>query len=558
MDFTTAQSGSADRPSPGSLASVAQSWRRVTARPWIRFAPPAFNPSGGVHACDSSLVLSLLALSTLDTRSAGPAARSGRRPPGAPPLDSVGDARERAAAPVPRLEGSATRPRAACRWAGSSSRPLPTAAASGRRSSSSPRCGAAPGRRRALAAGRSRRRGDGGRGGARRRRRWCSSGPGATSSPGRSAGTRSRRRSVCPTRRRSSSWSSAGPASLTRSGTRRAGSSSGARTGRPATPTGSTIQVQRKLTDGVPLLLTTRIVLDVAGKAREVVLGRALPPGFTPLQLDAPLAARVEPDGRLRGPAATRQVGLPLVARSDGPIASVARPDPAGPWTEGDETWVFEAAPAVRVVTLEGLPAVDPSQTQLPPEWRALPAFAVRTGEALRLVEQRRGNAEPEPDQLTLDRQLWLDTDGRGWTFQDRLGGELRRSWRLEMPGTGHPRTGGGAGAGPAADPARARRSTRGRGAPGGAGPDRRRTGGPRGWPPPRGGLGARLHPGRGAGAPAAGLEPARRHRRGRGPGHVDPALVTSRPLSRPGARARHRAAVRLAESARSRWWRWC
>ena len=194
------------------------------------------------------------------------------------------------------------------------------------------------------------------------------------------------------------------------------------------------VQVQRKLTDGVPLLLTTRIVLDVAGKAREVLLGRALPAGFTPLQLDAPLAARVEPGARLRIQLRPGKWVFTLVARSDGPPASVARPDPDGPWTSGDETWVFETAPAVRVVTLEGVPSVDPSQTQLPPEWRALPAFAVKTGEALRLVEQRRGNPAPEPDQLALDRHLWLDTDGRGWTFQDRLGGELRRSWRLEMP----------------------------------------------------------------------------------------------------------------------------
>ena len=194
------------------------------------------------------------------------------------------------------------------------------------------------------------------------------------------------------------------------------------------------VQVQRKLAEGVPLLLTTRIVLDVAGKAREVVLGRALPPGFTPLQLDAPLAARVEPDARLRIQLRPGKWTFTLVARSDGPVASVARPAPGGPWTEGDETWVYEASPASRVVTLEGVPSVDPSQTQLPPEWRAFPAFAVRIGEALRLVEQRRGDPDPEPDQLTLDRQLWLDTDGRGWTFQDRLGGLLRRSWRLEMP----------------------------------------------------------------------------------------------------------------------------
>ena len=195
------------------------------------------------------------------------------------------------------------------------------------------------------------------------------------------------------------------------------------------------IQVQRRVDDGVPLLLTTRIVLDVAGKAREVVLGRALPPGFTPLQLQAPLAARVEPESRLRVQLRPGKWVFVLVARSDAPVASVARPDAQGPWTDGDETWVFEPAPAVRVVTLEGVPSVDPSQTQLPPEWRSLPAFAVRSGESLKLVEQRRGDAQPEPDQLTLSRQLWLDTDGRGWTFQDRLGGELRRSWRLEMPG---------------------------------------------------------------------------------------------------------------------------
>jgi hypothetical protein len=194
------------------------------------------------------------------------------------------------------------------------------------------------------------------------------------------------------------------------------------------------VQVQRKLAEGVPLVLTTRIVLDVAGKAREVVLGRALPTGFTPLQLDAPLAARVEPEARLRIQLRPGKWAFTLVARSEGPVASVARPDPGGPWAAGDEIWVYEAAPAVRVVTLEGLPSVDPSQTQLPPEWRALPAFAVRGGEALKLVEQRRGDPEPDPDQLTLQRQLWLDTDGRGWTFQDRLGGQLRRSWRLEMP----------------------------------------------------------------------------------------------------------------------------
>src|SRR5262249_26183724 len=42
------------------------------------------------------------------------------------------------------------------------------------------------------------------------------------------------------------------------------------------------ITVHRRVTDDVPLLLTTRIGLNVAGKAREVVLGKSLPVGFVP------------------------------------------------------------------------------------------------------------------------------------------------------------------------------------------------------------------------------------------------------------------------------------
>ena len=60
------------------------------------------------------------------------------------------------------------------------------------------------------------------------------------------------------------------------------------------------VVVHRRVIDEVPLLLVTRIELSVAGKAREVLLGRALPDGFLPVSLDAPLPARIEPGGRLR------------------------------------------------------------------------------------------------------------------------------------------------------------------------------------------------------------------------------------------------------------------
>ncbi|MBI3565333.1 MAG: hypothetical protein HY079_09075 [Elusimicrobia bacterium] len=81
---------------------------------------------------------------------------------------------------------------------------------------------------------------------------------------------------------------------------------------------------------------------------------------------------------------------------------------------------------------MEGAPSLDPSQTELYPDWKTLPAYLVKPGGALKLVERRRGDDPPEPDRLTLDRALWLDFDGRGFSARDRLQGRLGRSWRLE------------------------------------------------------------------------------------------------------------------------------
>ena len=51
----------------------------------------------------------------------------------------------------------------------------------------------------------------------------------------------------------------------------------------------------------------------------------------------------------------------------------------------------------------------------------------------MRLNEIKRGDPHPAPDQLTLNRSLWLRFDGSGYTIQDKIGGEKNNNWRLEM-----------------------------------------------------------------------------------------------------------------------------
>lgn len=191
--------------------------------------------------------------------------------------------------------------------------------------------------------------------------------------------------------------------------------------------------VHRKVVDEVPLLLTTRITLNVAGRNREVLLGKMLPPGFVPMSIDSQLPARVEPDTRLRVQARPGTWTIEVVARSEGPVTELARPNPDGPWRDGDEVWVFEAKSNLRLVDVQGVSAIDPQQTSLPDEWKKLPAYPLALGSKLRLVERRRGDAEPPPDHLTLVRTMWLDFDGKAFTVSDALGGSLHRASRLEM-----------------------------------------------------------------------------------------------------------------------------
>jgi hypothetical protein len=193
------------------------------------------------------------------------------------------------------------------------------------------------------------------------------------------------------------------------------------------------VVVHRKIADDVPVLLTTRVELHVAGKNREELLGKALPAGFVPMALDGPLPARIEPDGRLRVQVRPGIYTLQLLARSEGPVRTLTRTAPDGPWREGEEVWVFEAKNDYRVVTLEGVPSIDPQQTTLPDAWKTLPAYPMKVGDVLTFDEKRRGDADPPPNQLALVRTLWLDFDGSGYTVSDQLSGTMDRDSRLTM-----------------------------------------------------------------------------------------------------------------------------
>lgn len=191
------------------------------------------------------------------------------------------------------------------------------------------------------------------------------------------------------------------------------------------------LQVFRRLVDEIPIQLVTRLELDVTGLDREEWLSGALLPGFIPLSLESPLPARLEPDGRLRVQLRPGRWTLELTGRSGGDTTHVALPPQPEPWP-GVEVWSFEARNHLRLVEVEGVPAVDPRQTRLPESWHGLPAFRLAAGDTLGLKVIRRGDPDPAPDQLNVSRHLWLDMDGWGYTVRDHITGNVTRAWRIE------------------------------------------------------------------------------------------------------------------------------
>lgn len=207
------------------------------------------------------------------------------------------------------------------------------------------------------------------------------------------------------------------------------GDPTGSQTERSGDPL--SLEVYRRIQDSLPLEVLTRLRLEVSGGAREVRLGPVLLPGGIPMRIDSPLPARLEEDGMLRVQVRPGRWALDVVEHHQGDVSELSRPDAGAPWPER-EIWAFAAEPALRRVEPSGLDAVDPRQTGIPDEWSRLPVYRAEPGGVLRLTEQVRGDPDPGPERLRLDRELWLDFDGKGYSVQDRIGGQLSRGWRLD------------------------------------------------------------------------------------------------------------------------------
>ena len=190
------------------------------------------------------------------------------------------------------------------------------------------------------------------------------------------------------------------------------------------------IKVFRKVTDAVPLQMATRIELEVSGDQREISLTGALPGEFKPVSVNSRLPVRLEGNGRLLLKVRPGRWVIDTIGRMNRETLTLDLETFPEPWPPS-ELWVFEARPNLRMVKVEEPASIDASQSALPAEWKNLPAYLMQAGESMVFDQIRRGDPQPEPDQLTLVRNLWLDFSGDSYTVSDRISGTMARGWRI-------------------------------------------------------------------------------------------------------------------------------
>lgn len=190
------------------------------------------------------------------------------------------------------------------------------------------------------------------------------------------------------------------------------------------------MEVYRKVSDGNPVRVLTRMVLDVSGRPREILLSSPLIEGFAALAIRTPLPARLEHDRTLRLQVRPGHWEVDVDSVNAGHLERISKPEADASWP-AEEIWSFESNPEIRQVEVSGSPQIDPRQTRLPENWKNLPAYQVTKGQGISLKEVRRGDASPAPDNLSIHRTLWLDFDGEGWSVRDRITGKITKEWRL-------------------------------------------------------------------------------------------------------------------------------
>ncbi|MCD4741108.1 MAG: hypothetical protein K8R67_01310, partial [Desulfobacteraceae bacterium] len=192
------------------------------------------------------------------------------------------------------------------------------------------------------------------------------------------------------------------------------------------------VQVHRLVKDSIPLQVVTNLDLYISGKHRKVNIGKIGIKDFIPVKLESKLPVKIEENGILLIQAKPGKWQIKITLRHKGAAKTLSRTS-LGNFNTDKEIWSFEPHNYLRIVDIKGPAQIDPQQTTMPEAWKSFPAYLMSSKEIMKFEEKKRGDSHPAPDKLNLNRILWLDFDGNGYSVKDRISGIMTTGWRLTI-----------------------------------------------------------------------------------------------------------------------------
>lgn len=197
--------------------------------------------------------------------------------------------------------------------------------------------------------------------------------------------------------------------------------------------TSTSIEVARKLSDGIPQQLESILTLRISGVEREENLGVILPDGFIPVRVASTLPSYLDSQNNFHIQVKPGSYEVRVFANIAQPVTEIkAVLNKSKGWPEA-EYWAWQGDKSFREVKVSGDRYIDASMALVPPEWKLFTLFLLKGGEKLQFEEERQETANLNQNQINLQRKFKLDSNGDYFTVIDQFSGTMMSDWRMNI-----------------------------------------------------------------------------------------------------------------------------
>ena len=190
------------------------------------------------------------------------------------------------------------------------------------------------------------------------------------------------------------------------------------------------VSIYRKVKDAHPLSMKTVLNLRVSGKVRSVILDGIVLKDFEPSSVSSQLNARINEDKNLEVELKAGEWRIEVDAYATKNLTTLALKDYQFKYAN-QELLSFEADEKYRTIEIVDALGIDATQLNIPKSWKKFPLYLLEESRVLTFKERYKSYTHAK-DNLKLQREMWLDFDGKGYAFKDNIVGTISKIRRLE------------------------------------------------------------------------------------------------------------------------------